>query len=405
MTVRDREDAVIARLHSLAPHLDGEPDPAFQAATRARLVAMAAVRTPAAPPLSPLRRLVAEGVAAPARWRTRLTAGLAGAALGVTAVAALVAVATDARPGDVLYDLKRGTEQTQLALAGSARGEKLLGLASTRLDEVRTLVENGATALPAVGASGAGPAETVLAAGPDEALVVETLETMDDQTAEGAAWLTERAASTEDAGPLEVLAAWTTTQSEGLAELRDAVPSAAADEVADSLVLLTDISTRVSGLGSSLDCAAGPALGGADELGPVPAPCPPDGSTTTAPGGSGDGSTASPEVPGSTSTSDPAPQPGSSAPPEGGVVPGVPGVPGIPGVPSVPGLPGGTGSGGLLPTPAVPSLPTTILPIPRPPSTAPSVPRLPGTKGIPLPTPAPPDLPDVCLGPVAIGDC
>ena len=42
MSVRDREDAVVARLHSLAPALDGEPDPAFQAATRARLVAMAA---------------------------------------------------------------------------------------------------------------------------------------------------------------------------------------------------------------------------------------------------------------------------------------------------------------------------------------------------------------------------
>ena len=109
MTVRDREDAVIARLHALAPHLDGEPDPAFQAATRARLVAMAAVRTPAVPPVSPVRRLLAEGVAAPGRWRTRLTAGLAGAALSVTAVAALVAVAADARPGDVLYDLKRGT--------------------------------------------------------------------------------------------------------------------------------------------------------------------------------------------------------------------------------------------------------------------------------------------------------
>ena len=61
MSVRDREDAVVARLHALAPHLDGEPDPAFRAATRARLVAMAAVRTPAPPPVSPLRRLLTEG--------------------------------------------------------------------------------------------------------------------------------------------------------------------------------------------------------------------------------------------------------------------------------------------------------------------------------------------------------
>jgi len=43
---RDREDAVVPALHSLAPSLDGEPDPAFREATRARLVAMAAVRSP-----------------------------------------------------------------------------------------------------------------------------------------------------------------------------------------------------------------------------------------------------------------------------------------------------------------------------------------------------------------------
>ena len=47
MSVRDRDDLVVARLQQLAPHLDGEPDPAFQATTRARLVAMAAVRSPA----------------------------------------------------------------------------------------------------------------------------------------------------------------------------------------------------------------------------------------------------------------------------------------------------------------------------------------------------------------------
>ena len=51
MNVRDRsgsarDEAVVAALRDLAPHLDGEPDPAFRATTRARLVAMAAVRSP-----------------------------------------------------------------------------------------------------------------------------------------------------------------------------------------------------------------------------------------------------------------------------------------------------------------------------------------------------------------------
>src|SRR4051812_20270503 len=99
MNVQDREDAVVARLHALAPHLDGEPSPEFRAATRARLVAMAAVRPPAPAPASRLQRLLAGRApdAAPPRWRTRLTAGIAGAALTVTAAAALVAVAADAK--------------------------------------------------------------------------------------------------------------------------------------------------------------------------------------------------------------------------------------------------------------------------------------------------------------------
>ena len=44
--VRDREDAVVARLQQLAADLDDAPDPRFRAATRDRLVAMAAVRAP-----------------------------------------------------------------------------------------------------------------------------------------------------------------------------------------------------------------------------------------------------------------------------------------------------------------------------------------------------------------------
>ena len=402
MSVRDREDAVIARLSALAPHLDGEPDPAFRAATRTRLVAMAAVRTPDPEPVSPLRRLLTDGAAAPARWRARLTAGLAGTALAVTALATVVAVAADARPGDVLYDLKRGTEQTKLALAGDARGQTLLDLASTRLEEVRALVDDGATALPAAGWSATG--ETVLAAGPDAALVVETLDTMDAQTAEGAAWLTERAVTTEDTGPLELLADWAATQSDGLADLRDDVPAEAADDVADSLVLLADITTRVTGLDAALDCAGGPATAGADGLGPVPALCLPDGSTAPpAPGASGPGSGPGTEVPGTGSTALPEPLPGPS---------GAPAVPSVGG--TVPGLPGGTGSGGGgggLPTSIVPSLPTTgIVPTTPRPSGSLSLPTLPGTTlpgtttsssagGVQLPAV------DVCLPPIVIGTC
>ena len=409
MSVRDAgrvgDDLVVARLRALAPHLDGEPDPAWQSATRARLVAMAAVRSPEPAPLSPLRRLFAGGLPTggpgAGRGRTRLTAGLAGAALGLTALATLVAVADTARPGDALYGLKRGTEHTQLALAGDARGEVLLDLAGTRLDEARALTE-------------AGP----VAAG----LVVETLATMDAQTADGAAELTRRAVDSDDPGPLVLLAEWTGRQSDGLTGLRDDVPAAAEDDVADSLDLLADLSTRVGGLQSSLGCADGAAVAGADELGPVPAPCPSDGSTARMPVQAGDGSAPGSGVPDPGSASAPGPSSGApapSAPPAGGVAPEVPGRPGDGGVPapSVPALPSGPSlpSGPLLSPPPLPfPVPTPLPPQPgaRTPSPGGSLPLpgtaspLPGLPGaVPTPVPPPPSDIDVCLPPIRTAGC
>ena len=390
--MRDREDAVVARLHQLAPHLDGEPDPAFRAAARARLVAMAAVRTPAPAPASGLRRLLAARApdAPPARWRSRLTAGLAGAALTVTALASLVAVADGARPGDVLYDLKRGTEETQLALAGEARGRTLLDFATTRLDELETLVGDGGTALPAL--TPAGPADaSVSAADADPGLVLETLQTMDAQTAEGTVWLTGRAVETSDSGPLDYLAEWATEQAARLAALQDLVPDAAADAVGRSLGLLAEIGARSDGLQAVLDCPAGPAVGGTDDLGPVPAACPaPEG---TAPATVGGGTT--PPGAGGTSGGGPAPEATTS---------------GLPAVPptTVPGTGGGFAG---VPTPT----PPTPTPTPTPTPGGPLIPSLPlpgGSRGT-SPTPpspiiaVPPVGPvSVCVGPlVTIGDC
>jgi hypothetical protein len=396
VSVRDREDALVARLHALAPHIDGEPDADFRAATRARLVAMAAVRTPAPAPVSPLRRLLG-APSAPSRWRTRLTAGLAGAALTVTALATVVAVSTDSRPGDSLYGLKRGTEQTQLALAGDARGETLLDLAAARLDEVRALVDENATALPAAGAPGDAGALTFLAAGPDPELVLSTLHTMDEQTTEGAAWLTERAVTTEDGQPLDTLATWAQAQSAELSALRPDVPDAADAAVLDSLVLLADIGTRVAALDPALDCAGGPATVGSDELGPVPAVCPPDQPGGGTPGRATPSGETPDEAPGTGTTDGPivtvpeAPDP-SVASPGGSDLPDT-------------GRPGG----GILPTPALPSPPPVIGRTPPLPA-LPGLPSLPGTGAAPPSTGSPaPTTPldiHVCLPPVAtIGDC
>jgi hypothetical protein len=386
-----RDDMVVARLHALAPHLDGEPDPAFRAATRARLVAMAAVRSPAQEPASRLKRLLAARApdAPPSRWQTRLTAGLAGAALTVTAAAALVAVAAGAQPGDVLYGVKRGTEQTQLALAGDARGQTLLDFAGTRLDELEVLVDDGPTALPEAGAATTDHGTTLLAAGADPELVLSTLATMDDQTTEGAAWLADHAVVIRDPQPLEDLSAWVADQSAGLAALQPLVPDEAEAAVGDSLVLLSDLTRRSDGLRSAVACPGGPAVDGADALGPIPAVCAPEEPSPPGPGGEGTGTSIgiTPAPPQASTPNQSSTAPGSGSGGTGSGI-GSGGGPGSVATPTVPEVP--------TPDPGLPSLP---LPLP--------LPTLPGTGAGSTPsTPPPPVLDlDVCLGPIALGDC
>lgn len=378
--VRDREDALVARLQTL--DIDGEPDPAFRAATRQRLVAMAAVRTPAQQAERPSfwrRLLVARAEDTPAtRRRGRLTAGLAGAALTVTALATLVAVSTGARPGDVLYGLKRGTEQTQLALAGDSRGQTLLGFATTRLQEVRAL----------------GP-------GGDAGLAVSTLHTMDAQTTEGTAWLTQRAVQTHSSAPVHDLTAWTATQRAGLTDLQTVVPPGARDAAAASLDLLDRVNARAAALAPALACSSGPAVRGSDALGPVPVAC------ASAPASTGAGNPVSPapsgaDVGSTAGVPAPAPQTGNAGPVNSGG--------------GVAGPSGSTGSlvpnpGSLLPgggsTASTPS--TSIITIPSPITLTPV---LPGTSTSPTggatssPTSGSGPTLGVCLPPILqLGKC
>jgi hypothetical protein len=395
MSVRDRDDLVVARLHELAPHLDGEPDPAWQERARARLVAMAAVRSPAPEPASPLRRLFSRAEdAAPSRWRGRLTAGLAGAAMAVTAMATLVAVATHAGPGDPLYGLKRGTEQTQLALAGDARGQTLLDFARTRLHELEELTGSEVSALPAAGGPGS-EGTAVLAADADPALVLETLATMDAQTTEGAAFLTEQAVDTGDEGSLDVLAAWTGDQAEGLAALRSALPGSTVEELDASLSRLSEISARTVGLQDVLGCASGIPIETTDQFGPVPGLCLPGEETPPVAGGEGDPGTA--PVPGEGSDSGSTAAVPTPATPSGGGTDGPEGEdpdsgdPGVPGVPA-PEVPAG---GGL------PTLPSPTLPVPSVsvgvsvPGSSPSATSSGSTPSVPLEV-------EVCLGPIQV---
>jgi hypothetical protein len=367
----DPEDAVVARLEGLAVALDGEPDAAFRAATRARLVAMAAVRQPIPAQRSRLASLRSSrtATAAPARWRRRLTAGLAGATLSMTAVAAMAAVASNARPGDALYGLKRGTEATQLALASdSTRGQTLLEFARTRLDELQTL--------------GAGSS-------PD--LALQTLHTMDSQTTAGAAWLDGRSVSTSSVVPLDTLTTWAAKQSTSLRALAPQLPAAASSAATTSLHLLSGVTTRAAGLRTALTCPTGPSVTGTDALGPVPSPC---RTGVAPPSSSGKGTTALPSSGAGTART--ATTTGSAAQPSSGAV--------------TTAVPGTTGTGGSQPGSG--TLPTTLPPpsvstLPPVSSLVPSisVANPTGQPKVSLPA-SPGAIPSgICTGVINIGGC
>ncbi|MGY1684005.1 DUF5667 domain-containing protein [Geodermatophilus sp. SYSU D00867] len=356
-SARRREAALEDRLRALAVDLDDEPAPDFRAATRARLVAMAAVRSPEpAPEPGPRRGLSRLRAARPApgrpAWRSRLTAGVAGAALAVTALGSLVALSTDAEPGDALYALKRGTEQTQLALAGDERGLTLLEFATTRLQELGDLVEDGAATPPAD-------------------LVVDTLATMDAQTTEGAALVLTQAVAGRDAAPLAVLAGWAEDQGSGLAGLQDALPADAGTAATRSLEVVSEVGTRAAELRTALDCPAGPAVSGADRFGPLPVACgatpapPTAGSGTTAPAPAGPGAP-TPDQPAAPSTQ-PAPPPAGSGTTAPSSAPPAPSTGGGPAAPTGSGG-GSVPTGGTAPTTAPPvpggGLPLPPLPLP-----------------------------------------
>ncbi|QXG77376.1 hypothetical protein KUM42_07685 [Modestobacter sp. L9-4] len=366
------EDALLTQLETLAGEHAAVPDPGFRQATRGRLVAMAAVAGPpgrrAPAPDGVLRRLLASPPGRPRR--RRLAAGLTAAALTLAVSGGVLVAAQGARPGDLLYDVKRGSEHTQLSLAADGeRGHTLLDFASTRLREVGDLVGVHVTAAAAVAPAGGGP---VLAAGPDAGLLVSTLGTMDAQTTQGTADLTSRAVDQRDRAAVEELIGWADRQRAGIAELAPAVPADARDAVADADRLAGDVAARGAALRLALACPAGPATDGVDALGPRPAPCPPAATesaaagTTVVSGPSATTAASSTATRTSASASSAASRTSSGSPPP--VAPGARTTPAprptLPTVSTAVPRPTTSASRPVLPSPTLPSIPLPSLPVP-----------------------------------------
>lgn len=122
------------------------PRPEFRAALRDRLMVEAQTALVPDPGASrPVRAPVAE---APARSPLRRRfAGLAVAAVSSLGVVGLVAGSAQAIPGDVLYPVKRGVENVELAMqrTDEDRGAQRLEIAAERLREARAVLSDGST--------------------------------------------------------------------------------------------------------------------------------------------------------------------------------------------------------------------------------------------------------------------
>jgi len=120
-----------------------EPTPEFRSALRTQLMAEAStVLAPAPARTSPVRaprRTTSHG------FRRRL-AGLTAAVVSSAGFVGLVGASAEALPGEMLYPVKRGVENVELAFHKDDvdRGEYRLDQAEERLAEARRLTEEGA---------------------------------------------------------------------------------------------------------------------------------------------------------------------------------------------------------------------------------------------------------------------
>lgn len=341
-----------------AMDLDGGPDQEFRDRLRQRLIAVGTVAN-SQPDSAKSRSALSDRIHA-RRERSHRRLAFAASALTVLVITGGFAVAESHRalPGDMLYGLKRTTEQVQVSLAtnDTTAGHEHLSMASTRLKEIRDLIGERGGAL--------GPIRYTAAGGTLSAhearLVISTLHDMDKQTRDGSMLLTRTAAKSGHTKPLHDLDHWARSQRNGVRAIHALVGGAAATRAAASVHLLSQVINRVTDLLNQPHCS-GPIH--TDSLGVLPRKaCPmlPEQpsttqSTTTPPthsAGQGTdttpGTTSPTTTPPASSTGTSSTPPSSSSTPSSSTSSGLPTGPS--GTPSPSSTPTGLLPTGLLPT-------------------------------------------------------
>jgi hypothetical protein len=198
------------------------------------------------------------------RRSTRLMSSMVSGACAILLLGALtVLLSRGALPGEMLYGIKRASENAEIGLTSGqeAKGQRHLDFAATRLEEVSDLITRDSTT-----AAGTGP--TAAGLGPDEAaLVLENLRSFSEQARTGSRMILPLASQPSGPPPRE-LADWARSQSSRLDTLSPSLDGDGRAAAADSQQMLQRLDQRATALGGPTRCTTGDET---DDLGPIPA--------------------------------------------------------------------------------------------------------------------------------------
>jgi hypothetical protein len=237
--VADRYGTLLETVEVLRAQPEVLPRVEFVDDLRLRLMTAAETELVAAPNVV---RLV------PKRSRsTRRRLGTVAASLVIVGgTAGMAAAASGALPGDPLYPVKRGVEQTSAAvrMSDTAKGEALLKQANTRLDEVRSLQAQGS---------------------PDPELLASTMDSFRSAADRGSKKLFTAYQTEGNAQDITTVRDFTSTQMAEVAALAKGSSSPAVDELLlDAADTLADIDQQARVLCGS--CGPEAALAPPDAL-------------------------------------------------------------------------------------------------------------------------------------------
>lgn len=212
---------LVAVASLLREHAPVTPRPEFANDLRSRLMTEAgtALDPKTASLLLPVRKHGA---------RERRLVAAASAVVLIGGTASLAAASQNALPGEMLYPVKRGIEQTEvrLSLSPAGKGRDLLDQANARLGEVEGLLSSEAVA---------GPAR-----------VPDTLTAFTTQAHEGADLLLDSFRETRDPESVRTVRTFAAESIATLESMADTVPAGAQDELAEAAVALGDIDKQAS---------------------------------------------------------------------------------------------------------------------------------------------------------------